>query len=119
MDKCGGLDEYLLGEKTRRLKELGMAGWKLRWRIMQTESVRERFRREREQAGLPPKEEGDVLLGEDGVAVTKEQVLDQVRRYDEQLAKEAAVDIGEDVQGEVLEGSFMHEDPMPPRDKVL
>lgn len=53
IDKVGGLDEYLLGNKKARLKELGMGGWALRWKIGQTEMVRERFRLERERLGVP------------------------------------------------------------------
>lgn len=55
IDKCGGLDEYLLGSKAQRIKDLGPWGWKLRWRIMQSRTVRERFAAERERLGLPPK----------------------------------------------------------------
>ncbi|KAI6245556.1 54S ribosomal protein L24, mitochondrial [Erysiphe necator] len=55
--KVGGLDEYLLGEKSARIKELGMAGWKLRWQLMQTPKVKERFKKQRETLGLPPLEE--------------------------------------------------------------
>jgi large subunit ribosomal protein L28 len=36
IDKVGGLDEYLVGGKTARLKELGLKGWVLRWQVMQT-----------------------------------------------------------------------------------
>lgn len=53
IDKVGGLDEYLLGGKRARVKELGMGGWALRWRIWQTEMVTQRFRRERETLGVP------------------------------------------------------------------
>ncbi|QIW97276.1 hypothetical protein AMS68_002794 [Peltaster fructicola] len=53
IDKLGGLDEYLLGEKEARIKELGEAGWWLRWAIMQTETIQERFRKERKALGLP------------------------------------------------------------------
>lgn len=53
IDKVGGLDEYLLGGKRARVKELGMGGWALRWRIWQTEMVTERFRRDRERLGVP------------------------------------------------------------------
>lgn len=53
IDKVGGLDEYLLGGKRARVKELGMGGWALRWRIWQTEMVTERFRKERERLGVP------------------------------------------------------------------
>lgn len=54
IDKCGGLDNYLLGDKPARRKELGVWGWKLRWRIMQTDVVQERFRQERIKYGLEP-----------------------------------------------------------------
>lgn len=56
IDKVGGLDAYLLGSKPARIAELGPWGWRLRWRIMQTPTVQERFRRERVALGLP--EEG-------------------------------------------------------------
>ncbi|PSS07154.1 hypothetical protein M430DRAFT_73591, partial [Amorphotheca resinae ATCC 22711] len=97
LDKCGGLDEYLLGEKAGRIKELGMGGWKLRWRIMQTEKVKERFRKQREALGLPPREE--VLLGSDGNVATKQQIEEQVRKYDEDLQKGADIEIGEESEG--------------------
>jgi large subunit ribosomal protein L28 len=109
IDKCGGLDEYLLGEKAQRIKELGMGGWKLRWRIMQTESVKERFRKQRGELGLPPKEE--VVVGSDGLAVSKEMVAEEVQRYDDELAKEAGVEIGDEAEGEMEEGGFMEEKP--------
>ncbi|CAK7244666.1 MAG: hypothetical protein STHCBS139747_006210 [Sporothrix thermara] len=53
IDKVGGLDEYLLGSKPARIAELGPWGWRLRWRIMQTPTVQERFRAERVALGLP------------------------------------------------------------------
>lgn len=56
IDKLGGLDEYLLGEKTARIKELGESGWWLRWAIMQTDSVKARFAAERARLGLPAAE---------------------------------------------------------------
>jgi large subunit ribosomal protein L28 len=43
VDKVGGLDNYLLGSSPARIRELGMKGWSLRWRVMQTEAVRSRF----------------------------------------------------------------------------
>lgn len=54
IDKVGGLDEYLLGEKPARIKELGMGGWLLRWRMIKTAAVAERFAQERQRMGLPP-----------------------------------------------------------------
>ncbi|KAI1490911.1 hypothetical protein F5X96DRAFT_513655 [Biscogniauxia mediterranea] len=59
VDKLGGIDEYLLGSKTRRIRELGPAGWALRWKIIQTPAIQERFARERAALGLPPKGEAD------------------------------------------------------------
>ncbi|KAL9081489.1 MAG: hypothetical protein Q9157_000047 [Trypethelium eluteriae] len=44
IDKVGGLDEYLVGSNTSaRIRELGVTGWALRWRILQTEVMRKRF----------------------------------------------------------------------------
>ena len=64
IDKFGGLDEYLLGTKTQRLKDLGPWGWRLRWRIMQTPAVQARFARERAALGLPPKGAAEVVAAE-------------------------------------------------------
>lgn len=55
IQKVGGLDNYVLGDKPARIKELGVFGWKLRWRIIQTRRVQEAFRRERERLGLRPR----------------------------------------------------------------
>lgn len=53
IDKLGGLDEYLLGEKEARIKQLGESGWWLRWAIMQTPAIKKRFAQERARLGLP------------------------------------------------------------------
>jgi len=50
--KVGGLDEYLLGDKPARIKELGPFGWGLRWKVMQSSAMRERFEAERKALGL-------------------------------------------------------------------
>ncbi|TVY22217.1 54S ribosomal protein, mitochondrial [Lachnellula hyalina] len=113
VDKCGGLDEYLLGEKAQRIKELGMGGWKLRWRIMQTERVKERYRKQREALGLP-------ALPADSVApfASEEVVESFIREYDAELAKDVEVGIGEGMEGEgemleeeVVGDAFMEEQP--------
>lgn len=52
--KCGGLDQYLLGDKPARIKELGLFGWKLRWRVMNSKPMMEKFAGERKNFGLPP-----------------------------------------------------------------
>lgn len=53
IDKVGGLDEYLLGEKSMRIKELGMEGWRLRCMIIGTKTVQDRFNAQRKALGLP------------------------------------------------------------------
>jgi large subunit ribosomal protein L28 len=52
----GGLVNYLLKSKPARIKELGPSGWRLRWLVMQTRAVQERFNDERVELGLEPKE---------------------------------------------------------------
>lgn len=126
VDRLGGVDEYLLGGKARRVKDLGPAGWALRWKIMQTDAVRARFAREREALGLPPKEEREAeglpeALAKEGV--TSEAVLNEV---DGMIARDEEFVIGEVREGEdrvgkgdaevVQEGkgaSFMEEEPKP------
>lgn len=53
IDKVGGLDEYLLGSKPQRIKELGLGGWTLRWAIINTDAVQRRFKDERGRLGVP------------------------------------------------------------------
>ncbi|KAL2112586.1 hypothetical protein VUR80DRAFT_7199 [Thermomyces stellatus] len=69
--KEGGLDEYLVAPKKRRVEELGPAGWRLRWLVMQTERMQDRFRKEREALGLKPKEEteDDAILRKEKVQI--------------------------------------------------
>lgn len=54
INKCGGLDQYLLGEKPARIKELGLLGWKLRWLVLRAPSTRGKFEMQRKQMGLEP-----------------------------------------------------------------
>jgi large subunit ribosomal protein L28 len=52
--KCGGLDQYLLGDKPARIKELGLFGWQLRWRVLRSSKMQHQLQKERESLGLPP-----------------------------------------------------------------
>jgi large subunit ribosomal protein L28 len=120
VDKCGGLDEYLLGGKSARIRELGPWGWRLRWRIMQTDAVRERFRAEREALGLPPREEGDGLSeGLEGAhiaeGVTAEQLMEETDRMIEN-GEEFVLDEGSAEESSTQEG-FMSEQPKPEQPK--
>lgn len=49
----GGLDKYLLSDKPGRIKELGMFGWELRHKVMQTPVMQEKYREARKKLGLP------------------------------------------------------------------
>lgn len=53
IDKVGGLDEYLLGNKEQRIKDLGVAGWALRWSLINTDKIQSRFRGQRKKLGVP------------------------------------------------------------------
>lgn len=89
IDKVGGLDEYLLGNKAARIKDLGMGGWALRWRVMRTEKIKERFREERRRLGLPA--EGWVeepIVGEDGKFLDEEQLMEQEKDFDRDLDRD-------------------------------
>lgn len=81
IDKLGGLDEYLLGEKEGRIRELGESGWWLRWAIMRTPAIRKRFAAERQRLGLPP----------DGI----EEMVDEAETTEEGEALLAAMADGE------------------------
>ncbi|RFU80636.1 50s ribosomal l24 [Trichoderma arundinaceum] len=52
----GGIENYLLKSKPARLKELGPGGWNLRWLLMQSQAVQQRFNDERVALGLEPRE---------------------------------------------------------------
>jgi large subunit ribosomal protein L28 len=53
MRKVGGLDNYLLNDQPARIKELGVYGWQLRWRIFRAPKIQKRFLRQRQRLGLP------------------------------------------------------------------
>ncbi len=84
IDKVGGLDEYLLGNKPARIKELGVEGWRLRWEVMRTPKIRERIKAERVRLGLPEggwiEEVGALEAKELAGAVVEKGVLVQVER---------------------------------------
>lgn len=52
INKVGGLDEYLLGNRPARIKELGIFGWHLRWQVMMSNAMRKRFADERKELQL-------------------------------------------------------------------
>ncbi|KAI3317554.1 hypothetical protein HD806DRAFT_362815 [Xylariaceae sp. AK1471] len=80
IDRLGGIDEYLLGSKSKRIKELGPAGWRLRWKIIQTPAIQARFAKERAALGLPPKDATATTFPAELAAegLSSEAVLDEV-----------------------------------------
>ncbi|KAK7949315.1 mitochondrial 54S ribosomal protein bL28m [Apiospora aurea] len=96
IDKLGGIDNYLLGAKSRRLKELGPAGWRLRWKVMQSAPVQERWAREREAMGLPPKAHQLLVAEQAGGAAPSEELLGEMDRM---LAHEEEFVLGEETDG--------------------
>lgn len=53
IDKEGGLDEYILGGKESRIKELGPEGWRLKWLLLQRPEIKERLKAEAVAMGIP------------------------------------------------------------------
>ncbi|MCJ1305235.1 39S ribosomal protein L24, mitochondrial [Hypocenomyce scalaris] len=122
IDKVGGLDEYLLGDKAARIKDLGMGGWALRWRIMSTDAVRERFRKQRAEMGLPALEE--ERIGRHGHVVSGETLKGEIKEYDRELEdeeqraeREDVEDVQEGDEDENLGPGFMEEEPVQPADE--
>ncbi|KAK4540688.1 hypothetical protein LTR36_009019 [Oleoguttula mirabilis] len=91
IDKLGGLDEYLLGEKEGRLRELGESGWWLRWAVMQTPLIKARFAAERRRLGIV---EEEVQQEEDALELAEDQSLIEEAS---DIEAEAAAETGEAV----------------------
>lgn len=52
MDKVGGLDNYLLGNKPARVRELGPMGWSLRWKVLESATAKAALQAEHERLRL-------------------------------------------------------------------
>lgn len=101
IDKLGGLDEYLLGEKEGRIRELGESGWWLRWAIMQTPAIKARFAAERLRLGIPEPD-----LRQEVVEVAEAQAgLEEINDAD---AEAAADEPGETL---AMDAAFVVEQP--------
>ncbi|TKA83399.1 hypothetical protein B0A55_00342 [Friedmanniomyces simplex] len=90
IDKLGGLDEYLLGEKEARIKELGESGWWLRWAIMQTSTVKARFAEERRRLGMS---EEVALQEEEEVAKAQSVIEEAVAEISEPVGTDGAFQV--------------------------
>lgn len=51
--KCGGIEEYVMGDSPSRIRELGVYGWNLRWKVMNTPTWKRKFDAQRAALGLP------------------------------------------------------------------
>ncbi|PSR78521.1 hypothetical protein BD289DRAFT_443779 [Coniella lustricola] len=99
IDKVGGLDEYLLGDKAQRIKDLGPWGWKLRWRLMQSETVKERFLEQRKKLGLVPRTRAEIeeqVKMEREAAAVMAQATDDAARLALQAETDRMLDAGEE-----------------------
>jgi large subunit ribosomal protein L28 len=77
INKCGGLDQYLLGNSPARIKELGLIGWRLRWRVMMSPKIREKFQKQRLALGLP---EADPAVETFQQAYARSEVRQEIQR---------------------------------------
>lgn len=84
IDKLGGLDEYLLGEKEGRIRELGESGWWLRWAIMQTPAIKAKFAEERRRLGVPE----SVVVEQEEAAAAAQTVIEEVSDAEAEAAAE-------------------------------
>ncbi|KAK3070052.1 hypothetical protein LTR53_011121 [Teratosphaeriaceae sp. CCFEE 6253] len=101
IDKLGGLDEYLLGEKEARIRELGESGWWLRFAIMQTPAIKARFAAERIALRLSEEQAAE----EDAEVAEARAVIEETSELDpEAEAPEVSEPLGTD-------GAFQVEQP--------
>ena len=80
IDKCGGLDEYLLGGSKARIKEMGWGGWALRWRVLRSPKGRERMREERRAIGVQEMTQPKITVVPREV---DERLRSMIQQYDE------------------------------------
>jgi len=100
IDKVGGVDAYLLGDKPARIKELGVEGWRLRWKVLRTPSVKRRIGEERVRLGLPAEgyvaqvvSDGEVQGGvEEGVVRVSGDSVEQMEGEDAEKDRSALED---------------------------
>lgn len=123
IDKCGGLDAYLLGNGAARIKEIGEWGWKLRWAVLNAESMRGRLEREPElrrmlgldeEAVMNPVVASEVVVeeGVDAERVMEEERLEaEEESVDERLEREKEEHVERLLQARKI--GHMAEEPEP------
>ena len=127
IDKVGGLDEYVLGRTSARVKELGPLGWDLRWVILNTPSVQERMQTD---MGLRRMFEGteDLNYAREQRALERQQESLDAQRVEEEgeSLEEEEYEEYDPRQGSVLEGGrgplgegHMMEQPKPPERRSM
>ncbi|KAL9633047.1 MAG: hypothetical protein Q9204_003558 [Flavoplaca sp. TL-2023a] len=101
IDKVGGLDEYLLGESPARIKELGMEGWKMRWRLLQDRGVKERLKKRRIELGLRP--QGPEMFLSDAELLGEEESMADRTVEGAEVADEVPDEASEDGEVEMTD----------------
>jgi len=102
IDKVGGLDEYLLGDKAARIKEMGMKGWAMRWKLVQTKSVQERFRQQKMAMGFEVPTEEELKADEEAKAAKK---AERRKLLDEERARRVKQSKKDKLRAKETEGS--------------
>lgn len=100
IDKVGGLDEYVLGEKSARIRELGLRGWVLRWQIMGTDWYKARRKEEAKASGLTEEQLRELGMEDTEIGEGREfgRVLGEKEK--QQLLLEASQMEGEEIDRE-------------------
>lgn len=109
IDKVGGIDSYVLGNKAGRLRELGEEGWKLRWAMISHPSMKKRARG---KAGL------EAMVQSIHAEVARKEQVDAQALIDNEVASARPVQqqhttYTRPAARQVVE-EFMREQPPPP-----
>lgn len=105
MDKVGGLDEYLVGGKASRIKELGVEGWRLRWAVLNAPGFKKR---------LNSDERLRRMLGEATASTPAAAVVTPVSGRKRETLAEDDFHLDNTAERRILGQSFMDEAPVPP-----
>lgn len=122
IDKVGGLDEYLLGGTSARLKELGEEGWRLRWAILQSPAMKKRLKEDTRLRGAVGSmarglmADRKVLPGASMAAIPalEEAVVETAAEVEQDaVGEESEIDVEERIRRHLDENTHMREQPAP------
>lgn len=82
IDKSGGLDKYLLDDRPSRIREMGIFGWQLRWRIMQSPKIKQEYQEQRKKLGIANPPTFKQWMKQKGIDI-KEEVVESTNIKEE------------------------------------